>query len=77
MLFLATRSYLAYKQEVDYEGFNKLNIYRESNVKYIYSSYHNRESITDPESKVHPQVTRSKPHAYTYNYYFNLQRPIY
>jgi hypothetical protein len=42
----------------------------------IYSSFHNRESTTDPESRVHPQVTRSKPHAYTYNYYFNLQRPI-
>jgi hypothetical protein len=50
------------------------NIY--INVKYIYSRYHNRESTTDPESRVHPQVTRSKPHAYTYNYYFNLQRPI-
>jgi hypothetical protein len=71
---LATRSYLAYKQEVDYGGFNELYIY--TVTSNIYSSYHNRESTTNPESRVHPQVTRSKPYAYTYNYYFNLQCPI-
>jgi hypothetical protein len=54
MLSLATRSYLAYRREVDYRGFDKLNIYREYYHIYIYSTYHNRESTTDPESRVHP-----------------------
>jgi hypothetical protein len=76
MLSLATMSYLAYKWEVDYGGFNELNIYIERVISNIYSSCHNRESTTDPESRVHPQVTRSKPDTYTYNYYFNLPRSI-
>jgi hypothetical protein len=70
MLSLATKSYLAFKREVDYRGFDELYIYIVTTN--IYSSYHNRESTTDPESKVHPQVIWSKSHAYTCNYYFNL-----
>jgi hypothetical protein len=68
MLSLATRSYLANKREADYG----VCVYIYSNVKYIYIY----RSTTDLESREHPQVTRSKPHAYTYNYYFNLQHPI-
>jgi hypothetical protein len=34
MLSLATRSYLAYRREVDYKGFNELNIY--GVLSYIY-----------------------------------------
>jgi hypothetical protein len=68
MLSLATRSYLAYRWEVDYKGLNGLNIYIE--YCHIYSSYHNCESIIGPESRVHHciyELSEPKRYAYTTN----------
>ena len=64
MFPIVTKSREAYKQEVDYKGFNKA-------IRVTLVSYH-RSGIY----RVHPQVTQSKHHTYTYNYYFNLERPI-
>ena len=44
MFAIVTRSYSAYKQEVDYKGFNKA-------IRVTLASYH------DPENRVHPRVT--------------------
>jgi hypothetical protein len=52
MLSLATRSYLSYKQEVDYGRFNEA----------IKSP---SRATTDPENRVHLRATESKHHAYT------------
>jgi hypothetical protein len=52
MLSLATRSYLSYKWEVDYERFNEA----------IKSP---SRATTDLESRVHLRATESKHHAYT------------
>jgi hypothetical protein len=54
MFFLATRSYLSHKREVDSERFNEA----------IKSP---SLATTDPEGRVHLQVTESKHHAYTMN----------
>jgi hypothetical protein len=54
MFSLATRSYLAYKWEVDYRRFNEA----------IKSPL---RATTDPEDRVHLRLTEFKHHAYTMN----------
>jgi hypothetical protein len=66
MLSLATRSYLAYRQEVDYRGFNELNIYREYCHIYIVAI---RIVNLPPIQKVGCiyELSEPKHHAYTTN----------